>query len=204
MRKLIEITTSVSVIAVIHAIFVFIQFEYLNIFNNTPQMAVFFIPAAVRVFSVIIFGYLAGFGIALGVLIHDLYLHPLPHSLAEILFSVSQQGIAVSVSLLIWAMLSNKVSCLLKPQIDFKSINAFDILQMCVIQALLNSTTAHIFYISSPSINMNFDWYNYAVMFVGDLTGAFFIFIIANMMFSLLKRTRFFPHKHYDDTMNNQ
>jgi len=203
-RKLIEITTNVSVIAVIHAIFDFIQFEYLNIFNNTPQMAVFFIPAAVRVFSVIIFGYWAGLGVLLGTLIHDLYLHPLPHSLAEILFSVSQQGIAVSVSLLIWAMLSNKVSCLLKPQIDFKSINAFDVLQMCCIQALMNSTTAHIFYISSPSINMNFDWYNYAVMFVGDLTGAFFIFIIANIMFSLLKRTPFFPRKHYDDTMDNR
>ena len=204
MRKLIEITTSVSVIAVIHAIFSYIQFEYLSIFNNTPQMAVFFIPAAVRVFSVIIFGYLAGFGIALGVLIHDLYLHPLPHSLAEILFSVSQQGIAVSVSLLIWALISRKITGLNNPTINFSQIDAFDILQMCIIQALLNSTTAHIFYMSSPSINMNFDYYNYAVMFVGDLTGAFFIFIIANIMFSLLKRTRFFPHKHYDDTMNNQ
>ena len=167
-------------------------------------MAVFFIPAAVRVFSVIIFGYLAGFGIALGVLIHDLYLHPLPHSLAEILFSVSQQGIAVSVSLLIWALISRKITGLNNPTINFSQIDAFDILQMCIIQALLNSTTAHIFYMSSPSINMNFDYYNYAVMFVGDLTGAFFIFIIANIMFSLLKRTRFFPHKHYDDTMNNQ
>jgi hypothetical protein len=41
-------------------------------------------------------------------------------------------------------------------------------------------------------------------MLVGDLTGAFFIFIIANIMFSLLKRTPLFPRKHYDDTMNNQ
>ena len=167
-------------------------------------MSVLFIPAAVRVFSVIIFGYWAGLGIALGTLIHDFYLHPLPQTLYETLFSASQQGAAVSVSLLIWALLSNKVRCLLNPQIDFSRINAFDVLQMCCIQALVNSTTAHIFYMSSPSINMNFDWYNYAVMFVGDLTGAFFIFIIANIMFSLLKRTPFFPRKHYDDTMNNQ
>ena len=167
-------------------------------------MAVFFIPAAVRVFSVIIFGYWAGLGIALGTLIHDFYLHTLPRTFYETLFSATQQGAAVSVSLLIWALLSNKVSCLLNPQIDFKRINAFDVLQMCCIQALMNSTTAHIFYISSPSINMNFDWYNYAVMFVGDLTGAFFIFIIANIMFSLLKRTPFFPRKHYDDTMDNR
>jgi hypothetical protein len=198
-RKLIEITTSVSVIAVIHAIFVFIQFEYLNIFNNTPQMAVFFIPAAVRVFSVIIFGYWAGLGVLLGTLIHDLYLHPTLLTNNEILFAICQQGVAVSLSLLVWALISRKITGLNNPTINFSQIDAFDILQMCVIQALLN-----IFYISSPSINMNFDWYNYAVMLVGDLTGAFFIFIIANVMFSLLKRTRFFPHKHYDDTMNNQ
>ena len=191
-------------IAVIHAIFVFIQFEYLNIFNNTPQMAVFFIPAAVRVFSVIIFGYWAGFGIALGVLLHDLYLHPLTLSLTETLFSVSQQGIAVSLSLLLWALISRKITGLNNPNINFSQIDAFDILQMCVIQALLNSTTAHIYFILAPNINWEFDWYYYAVMLVGDLTGAFLIFIIANIIFSLLKRTRFFPHKHYNDTMNNQ
>ena len=158
MRKLIDITTGVCVIAAFHASFVYVQFDYLSIFNNTPQMAVFFIPAAVRVFSVIIFGYWAGLGIALGTLIHDFYLHTLPRTFYETLFSATQQGAAVSVSLLIWALLSNKVSCLLNPQIDFKRINAFDVLQMCCIQALMNSTTAHIFYISSPSINMNFDW----------------------------------------------
>ena len=204
MRKLIDTSTGVCVISALHACFVYVQFDYLSIFNNIPQMAVFFIPAAVRVFSVIIFGYWAGLGIALGTLIHDFYLHTLPRTFYETLFSATQQGAAVSVSLLIWALLSNKVSCLLNPQIDFKRINAFDVLQMCCIQALMNSTTAHIFYISSPSINMNFDWYNYAVMFVGDLTGAFFIFIIANIMFSLLKRTPFFPRKHYDDTMDNR
>ena len=204
MRKLIDTSTGVCVIAALHACFVYVQFDYLSIFNNIPQMAVLFIPAAVRVFSVIIFGYWAGLGISLGTLIHDLHLHPLPQTLSETVFSASQQGIAASVSLLIWALLSNKVSCLLNPQIDFKRINAFDVLHMCCIQALVNSTTAHIFYIWSPSIHLQFDWYYYAVMLVGDLTGAFFIFIIANIMFSLLKRTQLFPRKHYDDTMNNQ
>ena len=204
MRKLIDTSTGVCVISALHACFVYVQFDYLSIFNNIPQMAVFFIPAAVRVFSVIIFGYWAGLGIALGTLIHDFYLHPLPQTLSETLFSATQQGAAVTVSLLIWALLSNKVSCLLNPQIDFKRINAFDVLHMCCIQALVNSTTAHIFYIWSPSIHLQFDWYYYAVMLVGDLTGAFFIFIIANIMFSLLKRTPFFPRKHYDDTMDNR
>jgi len=203
-RKLIDTSTGVCVIAALHACFVYVQFDYLAIFNNTPQMAVLFIPAAVRVFSVIIFGYWAGLGIALGTLIHDFYLHPLPQTLPETVLSASQQGTAVSLSLLIWALLSNKINCVNNPQIDFPRINAFDVLQMCLIQAIINSVTAHIFYILAPSINLQFDWYYFAVMLVGDLTGAFLIFILANVIFSVFKRTPLFPRKHYDDTMNNQ
>jgi hypothetical protein len=204
LRKLIDNTTGVCVIAALHACFVYVQFDYLTIFNNTPQMAVLFIPAAVRVFSVIIFGYWAGLGIALGTLIHDFYLHPLPQTLPETVLSASQQGTAVSLSLLIWALLSNKINCVNNPQIDFPRINAFDVLQMCLIQAIINSVTAHIFYILAPSIHLQFDWYYFAVMLVGDLTGAFLIFILANVIFSVFKRTPLFPRKHYDDTMNNQ
>ena len=204
MRKLIDNTTGVCVIAALHACFVYVQFDYLTIFNNTPQMSVLFIPAAVRVFSVILFGYWAGLGIALGTLIHYFYLHPLPQTLPETVFSASQQGTAVSLSLLIWALLSNKINCVNNPQIDFPRINAFDVLQMCLIQAIINSVTAHIFYILAPSIHLQFDWYYFAVMLVGDLTGAFLIFILANVIFSVFKRTPLFPRKHYDDTMNNQ
>jgi len=118
-RKLIDITTGVCVIAALHACFVYVQFDYLSIFNNTPQMSVLFIPAAVRVFSVIIFGYWAGLGIALGTLIHDFYLHPLPQTLPETVFSAYQQGTAVSVSLLIWALLSDKISLWKTPKSIF-------------------------------------------------------------------------------------
>ena len=204
MRKLIDITTGVCVISALHACFVYVQFEYLSIFNNTSHMSVMFIPAAVRVFSVIIFGYWAGLGIALGTLMHDLYLHPVPLTGAEIFIAISQQGATVSLSLLIWALLSKKITGINNPTINFARIDALDILQMCGINAFINSTTAHIYFILAPNIKWEFDLYYYAVMLVGDLTGAFFIFIIANIMFSLLKRTPFFPRKYYDDTMNNK
>lgn len=167
-------------------------------------MAVFYIPAAVRVFSAIIFGYWAGLGVGLGVLLHATLAPVLQFNTNEIALNMLQQGITVSLSLLIWAYASNKVTCLINPQIDFPRINAFDVLQMCLIQAILNSVTAHIFYIWSPSIHLQFDWYYFAVMLVGDLTGSFLIFILANVIFSVFKRTPLFPHKHYDDTMNNK
>ena len=115
-----------------------------------------------------------------------------------------QAAISLCLSLLIWAKLSSKVTRLYNPIIDFRKIDAFDILQICIIEAVINSVTAHIFYIWAPSVRLQFDLNYFAVMLFGDLTGSFLIFIIANIMFSLLKRTPFFPRKHYDDTMNNQ
>ena len=204
MRNLIETITSVSLIGFVYIVFRYIQYEFLDIFNNNVLFSMFYIPAAVRVFSAIIFGYLAAVGIALGVLIDITYLHPQQLMMHEVIVRILQTAVSVASSFLIWAKLSNKVSNLYNPKIDFQKIDAFDILQICLIQAFFNSATVHLFYIWAPSIDHQFDLYGYFIMFIGDLTGAFLIFILANIMFSLLKRTRFFPHKHYDDTMNNQ
>ncbi len=204
MRKLIEWIAAIGLIAALHFFSNLFQIEYLAVFNNTPQMSVFYVPAAVRVFSVIIFGYWAGLGIAIGVLLLTIVAPVQPLDLDEILLNMIQQGGGASLSLLVWASTSDKVSCLSNTQIDFGRINALDVFQMCLIQAVINSATAHMFYIWSPSIHLDFDWHYYAVMLVGDLTGAFLVFIIANIIFSVLKRTPFFARKHDDDPMNNQ
>jgi hypothetical protein len=203
-RILFEWLGGIGLIAALHVLTNLFQFEFLSLFNNTPQMAVFYIPAAIRVFSAMIFGYWAGLGIALGVLLHSLVAPIVPLTTDEIAINMVQQGAGVSLSLLIWTCISDKASCLSNPEIDFERINAFDILQMCFIQAIINSVTAHIYYIWSPSIHLQFDWYYYIVMLVGDLTGAFLIFIFANILFSLLKRTPFFPRKRHDDIINDK
>jgi hypothetical protein len=200
LKRLIDFIVIVAVVAITHAFFDFIQFEYLTAFNNTIYMSVLFIPAAVRVFSVMLFGYWAGFGIALGVFLHDYYIHPVQNTQLEMFVSVLQQGAGASFSLLIWAMISKKVSGITNPNINFADIDAFDVLQMCLIQAIVNSTTAHAYYIWSSTINHHFDIYYYAVMLVGDLTGAFLFFIMANLIFSLLLRTGFISRKYYEDT----
>ena len=204
MSILFEWLGGIGLIAALHVLTNLFQFEFLSLFNNTPQMAVFCIPAAIRVFSAMIFGYWAGLGIALGVLLHSLVAPIVPLTTDEIAINMVQQGAGVSLSLLIWTCISDKASCLSNPEIDFERINAFDILQMCFIQAIINSVTAHIYYIWSPSIHLQFDWYYYIVMLVGDLTGAFLIFIFANILFSLLKRTPFFPRKRHDDIINDK
>lgn len=204
MKALIEWTCGIGLIAVLHFVTNLFQIEFLTIFNNTPQMAVFYVPAAVRVFSAMVFGYWAGLGIALGVLALEFFVPILQFNAHEMTMNMLQQGIGVSLSLLIWAYTSKKVTRLANPQIDFLRINAFDVFQICFIQAVLNSVSAHIFYIWSPTIHLQFDWHNFVVMLVGDLTGSFFIFISANIIFSLLKRTPFFPHRHYDETINGK
>lgn len=178
----------VLTIGVLHALFTYIQFEYLTIFNTTRQMAVFFIPAAVRVFSVMLFGYWAGLGIAIGMLIHDGFLHPLPVTSQELLISIIQQSFGVSLSLFLWTFLSSKINNIKNPHIDFDRIDALDVFAICLIQAVVNTNFNHIFYIWSPSLDLYFDWLLYAVMFIGDLTGAFFFFILSNIIFSMLLR----------------
>ena len=204
MRNLIDFTTGVCVIAFLYVIFRYIQTEYLSHTQFNDFIAAFYIPASVRVFSSLLFGYWAAAGIALGLFLDISYLHPENFILSEIIVRMFQSAISLCLSLLIWAKLSSKVTCLYNPIIDFRKIDAFDILQICIIEAVINSVTAHIFYIWSPSVRLQFDLNYFAVMLFGDLTGSFLIFIIANIMFSLIKRTPFFPRKHYDDTMNNQ
>ena len=183
------------IIAISYVLALYIQFQYLTIFNTTLQTAIFFIPAAVRVFSVIVFGYWAGLGIAIGTFIHDSIFNLAEISLAEMLGIAVEQGLVVTSSLFVWALISRKITGLRSPEIDFDRIDAFDVLLMCVIQAVINSTAGHLFFAWSPTIKQHFDPYYYAVMLVGDITGAFFVFIISNLAFSLLIRVGFVTRK---------
>ena len=183
------------IIAISYVLALYIQFQYLTIFNTTLQTAIFFIPAAVRVFSVIVFGYWAGLGIAIGTFIHDSIFNLAGITLAEMLGIAVEQGLVVTSSLFVWALISRKITGLRSPEIDFDRIDAFDVLLMCVIQAVINSTAGHLFFAWSPTIKQSFDPYYYAVMLVGDITGAFFVFIISNLAFSLLIRVGFVARK---------
>ena len=177
------------IIAASYVLALYVQFQYLTLFNTTLQTAIFFIPAAVRVFSVIVFGYWAGLGIALGTIIHDSIFNIAGITLQEMLGIAAEQGLVVTSSLFIWALISKKISGLKNPEIDFDRIDAFDVLAMCVVQAIINSTAGHLFFAWSPTIRQQFDPYYYAVMLIGDITGAFFVFIVANVVFSILLRT---------------
>jgi|APCry1669189000_1035189.scaffolds.fasta_scaffold17795_3 hypothetical protein len=204
LRQIIDCSLIIVCVAAIHAFARYVQTEYLIIFNQTPLVAVFYLPAAVRVFSAIILGYWAAPGIALGLLIEITYLHPQTFTDFEIVIRIAQTGLGVCLSLLFWALISKKVTGIANPIIDFANIDAFDVLQMCLIQAVVNSTTAHLFYIWSPTIDHHFDLYYYLVMLVGDLTGAFFVFIIANIAFSIALKAGVISRKHYEDTMNSE
>ena len=177
------------IIAASYVLALYVQFQYLTLFNATLQTAIFFIPAAVRVFSVIVFGYWAGLGIALGTIIHDSIFNIAGITLQEMLGIAAEQGLVVTSSLFIWALISKKISGLKNPEIDIDRIDAFDVLAMCVVQAIINSTAGHLFFAWPPTIRQQFDPYYYAVMLIGDNTGAFFVFIVANVVFSILLRT---------------
>ena len=187
------------IIAASYTLALYIQFQHLSIFNTTLQTAIFFLPAAVRVFSVIVFGYWAGLGIAIGTFVHDSIFNVAGITRMEMLGIALEQGFVVSSSLFVWALLSKKISGLRAPEIDFDRIDAFDVLTMCIIQAVINSTAGHVFFALSPTVQQQFDPYYYAVMLIGDITGAFFVFILANLIFSLLLRLGLVSRNHYEN-----
>jgi uncharacterized membrane protein (DUF106 family) len=64
---------------------------------------------------------------------------------------------------------------------------------------VINSTAGHLFFAWSPTIKQHFDPYYYAVMLIGDITGAFFMFIIANLAFSLILRMGLSSRKDHSE-----
>ena len=194
----------IVIITLSHVFAVYIQFQHLTILNTTIQTSILFIPAAVRVFSVMLFGYWAGLGIAVGTLIHDVIFNVAGITSLEMITMAAEQGLVVSISLFVWALVSRKVSGFRAPEIDFARIDALDVLAMCCIQALINSTAGHIFFSWSPTIHQQFDPYYYAVMLVGDVTGAFFVFIIANLVFSGLLRAGLISRKRFEDSFDQR
>jgi hypothetical protein len=203
-RKIIEITNEIVLTAFFYALFRFIQSEYLSNSQYNEFISIFYIPAAIRVFSSLLFGYWAAAGIALGLFVDIVYMHPEQFMMSEIIFRMLQVAISLMLSLLIWAKLSTKVTFISNPVIDFEHINAFDILQICLIEAIFNSLTAHIFYIWSPTVHLDFDLYYFAVMLFGDVTGSFLLFVVANVIFSVLKLIPAFARKDHDNSTNNQ
>lgn len=186
--KLREVLYQIGVIAIIHALALYVQFHYLNLFNTTMQTSIVFIPAAVRVISVLVVGYPAALGIVLGVLIHDGLFNLIGFTGFEMAGMAAEQGLVVASSLFVWALVSHKVTGLKSPQIDYSAINAFDVLIICIIQAVINTVCGHLFFAWSPTVQQIFDPYLFAVMLLGDVVGAFFIFILANLLFTLFRR----------------
>lgn len=191
-------------IVFVYLLTTYIQFHHLGMFNTTTFASVFFLPAAVRVFSVILFGYWAGIGIAIGTVIHVLHFNNVGFTPVEIAAVAIEQGLMVAASLFVWALVSPKVRGLREPEIDFRSITAFDILALCLIQAVINSVAGHLFLSWAPTVQQGFDPYQFAVMLVGDITGAFFVFIFSNLVFSGLLRLGIVSRARYDQIMNER
>ena len=188
--KVKEIANAIAISAVAYVALFGFHHAIFNVFDVTSRTAVFFIPSAARVFCTLIFGYWAGAGIALGTIANSIMLADLddqPHYIWLLAFSA---GLACSLSLLLWALLSRRVSGVLAPEIDFFSITWADILGFSVLQAVLNSTLTHLLFFMVPDYQLEVSAYLFSVMFVGDLSGAFLVFIASNLAYSLWLRVR--------------
>ncbi len=185
-----EITNAIVVSATAYfALFAFHHY-ILSGFDITSRTAVFFVPAAARVFCTLIFGYWAGLGIAIGTLLNSLIATDNLENWYYLAMLAISVGSGCSLSLMFWALVSRRVSGVLSPQIDYFSITWRDILGFSVIQALLNSSFTHMLFYLFPDYQLDVSIYLLAVMFVGDLSGAFLIFVASNIGYSFWLRAR--------------
>ncbi|MCX7317211.1 MAG: hypothetical protein NTZ22_10365 [Hyphomicrobiales bacterium] len=185
-----EIADAIAISAIAYVVLFAIHHNLLAIFDMTARTAVFFISAAARVFCTLIFGYWAGAGIALGTIANSLFLAGTDQNNLYVWLLGLGAGAACSLSLLLWSMISRRVNGLVSPEIDFFSITWRDVLGFSVIQAVLNSSLTHTLFFMFPDYQIVVSAYLLAVMFVGDLSGAFLVFIASNLGFSFWLRVR--------------
>ena len=190
-----SIFISVLAIALLYSGLMVVQFNYLERFNAYALASAFFIPSSVRLFGVLLLGYRTGLGIALGGLMFAFGINNLGQTLEQSLIVSLQAGVSCSASLMIWAYFSDKVSGLRAPSIAFGAINAFDILSLCMIQSVLNSGMACFVYYLLPGQLEPVSLQQLATMFLGDLTGAFLVFIVLNILMSVALRLRGFARR---------
>ena len=184
---------SILSIAALYGGLMVLQFHYLDRFNAYALASAFFIPSSVRLFGVLLLGYRTGLGIVLGGLMFAFGINNLGQTPEQSLIVSVQAGLSCSASLLIFALVSNKVSGWRSPAIAFTEIDAYDVLFLSVIQSALNSGLASLIYYLLPGQLASVTLHQVATMFMGDLTGAFLVFVLLNLLTSLALRLRGAP-----------
>lgn len=179
---------TILAISVLYSGLMVVQFHFLESFNAYALASAFFIPSSVRLFGVLLLGYRTGLGIVLGSLMFAFGINSLGQTPEQSLIVSVQAGLSCSASLLVFALVSDKVSGWRSPAIAFAEINAYDVLFLCLIQSALNSGLASLVYYLVPGQIAPVTLHQAATMFMGDLTGAFLVFVLLNLLTSLALR----------------
>eukprot|EP01037_Dinobryon_pediforme_P011905 gene11911-11997_t len=166
--------------------FVFQQ-KYLGFLGLNDRVSIFYIPAAVITLSALTLGYVSVPGIFLAGLLINFYLYPDIHFLSNV--AVALVPATVSAITLCFMTLTNRnIASLLSPSIAFSKVNVFDVLYFCLVHAILNTSIHQLLYLYNPVFDVKFDKFVVFGMMLGDITGSYLVFIMLNLMFSLVSR----------------
>lgn len=187
-----KFVTDILVISLIYTLAYCFQLYVLVPFNSHERASVFFFPAAVRLMCTMIYGYRAGIGITLGALtFYHVFDDTGLDNEVEYFLVATHSGLACAVALLIWASMSPKVEGIRNPKVAFRSINALDVFQFTLIQAVVDTVISHTLFRLYPNIMPDESAYWVLITFIGNLTGAYLVFISLNLFYSLGKRVLF-------------
>ncbi len=85
------------------------------------------------------------------------------------------------------AYFNQKIRDFIHPGVRWSDIDAVDVLYVCSVYSLLNSSLHSLLFASDVAYGESFSSVKMFSMFIGDLTGSFFVFLMLNLvvMFSL-------------------
>ena len=86
------------------------------------------------------------------------------------------------------SLTNRNIASLLSPAIAFSKVNVFDVLYFCMVHAVLNTSIHQLLYLYNPIYGVKFDKFMVAGMMLGDISGSYLIFILLNLVFSLVSR----------------
>jgi hypothetical protein len=172
---------TVFAVAFFYLILEYIQVKFLFFIYINKNTAIFYAPAAVSIFSILIAPYYSSFGILIGGLC-AIYFADQNMDLIALTTKAGFPALGCVATAFIVTRCNSKLSTITKPKSNLAELDAFDVLLVCIVYAATTNIFTGVYFseiLNQPQINWVF-----MVRVFGNIVGAFLIFIAINIGYS--------------------
>ena len=177
----------ITMVACLMVISFTFQHTCLQFININDRVAIFYLPASVITLSSLTLGVPASIGILFGCLAVNMTMIPGASGLEKLIISCIP-ALSSFGALSVMIRSNQRIRDLMRPSTSFSDIDAFDILSFCGLYSVFNTSSHQFLFAINSDFNAPPDVRSVLGMFFGDLTGSFLVFIVLNLIFSLVRR----------------